>query len=140
MVIGSMVAVSKVTISMVKVTADVSKAPCAVLIIRVKVKELDSCIVLLILPLTRCRRTIIGTLRSDNGNVHESVTEKIDSASFQPISRFSQVGLLLKRREFMLELNRGDRTPVQTEIVELIALAFPSSKKLKIWSFHVLVV
>ena len=40
----------------------------------------------------------------------------------------------------MLELNRGDRTPVQTEIVEFIALAFPSSKKLKIWSFHVLVV
>ena len=40
----------------------------------------------------------------------------------------------------MLELKRGDRTRVQTEMVEFIALPFPFSKKLKIWSFHVVVV
>ena len=39
----------------------------------------------------------------------------------------------------MLELKRGGRTRVQTEIVELIALPFQSSKKLKIRSFHVVV-
>ena len=31
----------------------------------------------------------------------------------------------------MLELNRGGRAGVQTEIVEFIALPFPSSKNLK---------
>ena len=40
----------------------------------------------------------------------------------------------------MLELKRGGQARVQTEMVELIALPFPSSKKLKIWSFHVVVV
>ena len=39
----------------------------------------------------------------------------------------------------MLELKRGGHARVQTEIVEIIALPFPSSKKLKIWSFHVVV-
>ena len=39
----------------------------------------------------------------------------------------------------MLELKRDDAR-VQTEMVEFIALPFPSSKKLKIWSFHVVVV
>ena len=40
----------------------------------------------------------------------------------------------------MLELNRGGRAAVQTEMVEFIASTFPSPKKLKIWSFHVVVV
>ena len=40
----------------------------------------------------------------------------------------------------MLELKRGGRTRVQTEMVEFIALPFPSSKQLKIWPFHVVVV
>ena len=40
----------------------------------------------------------------------------------------------------MVELKRGGHARVQTEMVELIALPFPSSKKLKIWSFHVVVV
>ena len=31
----------------------------------------------------------------------------------------------------MLELNRGGRAPVETEMVEFIALLFPSSKKKK---------
>ena len=61
---------------------------------------------------------------------------KIAPASFQTISRLSQVAQLLKRRKVMLELRRG----VQKEMVEFIALPFPSSKKLKIWSFHVVVV
>ena len=63
---------------------------------------------------------------------------KIDSASFQTISRFSEVVLL--RRGFRLELKRGGSARVQTEMVEFIALPFSSSKKLKIWSFHVVVV
>ena len=57
---------------------------------------------------------------------------KIDSASFQTISPFSQVALLLKRREFRLELKRGGRARVQTEKAEFIALPFPSSKNLKL--------
>jgi len=40
----------------------------------------------------------------------------------------------------MLELRRGDRARVQKEMVEFIALPFPSSKKLKICLFHVVVV
>ena len=40
----------------------------------------------------------------------------------------------------MLELKRRGRTPVQTEMIEFIALPFPSSKKLKMLSFHVVVV
>ena len=60
---------------------------------------------------------------------------KIAPASFQTISRLSQVAQLLKRREVMLELKRE----FQKEMVEFIALPFPSSKKLKIWSFHVVV-
>ena len=65
---------------------------------------------------------------------------KIDSASFQIIPRSSKVARLLKRREFMLELKRGGRAPVQTQRVEFIALPFPSSKQIKIWAFHVVVV
>ena len=45
-----------------------------------------------------------------------------------------------KRREFWLELKRGDRARVQTEMVEFITSPFPYSSKPKIWSFHVVVV
>ena len=61
-------------------------------------------------------------------------------ASFQTFSRLSQFALLLKRREFWLELKRGGRARVQTEMVEFIALSFPYSSKLKVWSFHIVVV
>ena len=41
----------------------------------------------------------------------------------------------------MLELKRGGRTRVQTEMVEFIALLFQSSKSFQfVWSFHVVVV
>ena len=40
----------------------------------------------------------------------------------------------------MLELKRLGRPQVQTGKVEFIALPVPSSKQLKIWSFHVVVV
>ena len=46
---------------------------------------------------------------------------------------------LLKRREFGLELKRRDRAQVLTELVEFIGLPFPFPNKLKIWSFHVVV-
>ena len=47
-----------------------------------------------------------------------------------------------RRREGRYDLTtlRGDRARVQTEMVEFIALPFPSSSKLKLWSFHVVVV
>ena len=64
---------------------------------------------------------------------------KIDSASFQTILRLSQVAQLLERREFLLAPKREGNAQVQTEMVEFTALPFPSSKKLKIWSFHVVV-
>ena len=39
-----------------------------------------------------------------------------------------------------MELKRGDRALIKTEMVEFIALPFPFPNKLKIWSFHVVVV
>ena len=48
--------------------------------------------------------------------------------------------LPLSRREFRLEMKRGDRAQVQTEMVEFIVLPFSFSSKLKIWLFHVVVV
>ena len=45
-----------------------------------------------------------------------------------------------KRREFGLELKRGGRARVQTEMGEFIASPFPYSSKPKMWSFHVVVV
>ena len=39
-----------------------------------------------------------------------------------------------------MELKRGDHARVQTEMVEFIAIPFPFSSELKIWSFHVVVV
>ena len=66
--------------------------------------------------------------------------KKIDSSSFQTILRLFQFAQLLKRGEFMLELKRGGHARVRTEMIEFIALPFPSTKKFKIWSFHVVVV
>ena len=40
----------------------------------------------------------------------------------------------------MLELNRGDRPRVQTEMLEFISWPFPFSNERKIWPFHVVVV
>ena len=40
----------------------------------------------------------------------------------------------------MLELKRGACARVQTEMAKFIALQFPSSKELTIWSFHLVVV
>ena len=39
-----------------------------------------------------------------------------------------------------MELKRGERAQVRTEMVEFIALPFPFPSKLNIWSFHVVVV
>ena len=77
---------------------------------------------------------------TDNADVNWKRHWKIDSASFQTILQLSQFAKLLKRREFMLELKRGGHARVQTKMVELIALLFQSSKKLNIWSFHIVVV
>ena len=42
--------------------------------------------------------------------------------------------------EYGLELKRRDRAQVLKGMVEFIALPFPFPSKLKIWSFHVVVV
>ena len=60
------------------------------------------------------------------------------AAHLAPPAR-TPMALLLKRREFGLELKRGDLARVQTEMVEIIALPIPFSNRLKIWSFHVVV-
>ena len=39
-----------------------------------------------------------------------------------------------------MELKKGERAQVRTEMVQFIALPFPFPNKLKIWSFHVVVV
>ena len=50
--------------------------------------------------------------------------------------------MLLKRREFRLDWEKKGTAPKfrQTDMVEFIALPFPFSIKLKIWSFYVVVV
>ena len=63
---------------------------------------------------------------------------RILSLFFSPISQVAQ--LLKKKREFTLEMKRGDRPRIQTEMIEFIGLPFPYSDKLKIWPFHVVVV
>ena len=61
---------------------------------------------------------------------------KIDSASFQTISRSSKSPSYLKEGSLCWSWSRAS---VQTQRVEFIALPFPSSKQIKIWSFHVAV-
>ena len=51
-----------------------------------------------------------------------SLKSSRDSASFQTISQLSKVAQLLNRREFVLELKRGGRAQVQTEMGEFIVL------------------
>ena len=80
-----------------------------------------------------------ATLRSDNGDVHENFAEKYRLRILSLFSRLLQGAQLLKRREFGLELKRRDRAQVLTELVEFIGLPFPFPSKLKIWSFHVVV-
>ena len=62
---------------------------------------------------------------------------RILSLFFSPLSQVAQ--LLKKKRAFTLEMKRGDRHRIQTEMMEYIGLPFPYSDKLKIWSFHVVV-
>ena len=81
-------------------------------------------------------KLLLGTLRSNNGEVHENVAEKWTSHPFTFFSRLFQGAQLLKRREFSLELKRRDRARI---LVEFIALPFPFPSRLKIRSFHVLV-
>ena len=66
---------------------------------------------------------------------------KIDFTFFETFLPLNQVTQSLESREIKLELKRGDhRVRVQREIVKFIALPFPFSSQLKIWSFHVVVV
>ena len=60
--------------------------------------------------------------------------------SVQTFLRPFQVTQLLKGRKIWLELKRGDCVRVQTERVKCIALPVSLSSKIKIWSFHYVVV
>ena len=91
----------------------------------------------------------IGTLRFDNGDANKNVAKKIEFVSFQTFSRFFQVAQLRQSRETMSEREgkrergggRGGAQPSSdSRIVKFIALQFPSSSTLKIWSIHVVVV
>ena len=57
-----------------------------------------------------------------------------------PVTQKKQEPIAPERRQFMLVLKRVYRARVQTEMVEFIAWPFASSSKLKICSFHVIVV
>ena len=87
---------------------------------------------------------LLGTLRSDNDdvheNVHENVHEKWTSRPFTFFRDYPKSPSYLKRREFRLEMKRGEGARLKTEMVEFLGLPFPSSSKLKLWSFHVVVV
>ena len=66
----------------------------------------------------------LGTLRSDNDDVHEKVTEnrlRILSNHFAIFPSCPVTLTMLKRKEFILELKRGGGARVQTEMVEFIA-------------------
>ena len=72
---------------------------------------------------------ILGTLRSDNSDVHENVAEKIDFSLFHFFCDFPRGPV--DWREFGLELKRRDCARVLTEMVEFIALPFPFLSKLR---------
>jgi len=49
--------------------------------------------------------------------------------------RYPKLPSYLKRREFRLEMKRGERAQVQTEMIEFIGLPFPFSSNLKFGHF-----
>ena len=81
-----------------------------------------------------------GTLRSDKGDTNENVPWKIDFASLETFSPLYEATQSLESRRVKLELKRGNRFWVLREILKFIALLFPFSSQLKIWSFCVVVV
>ena len=72
----------------------------------------------------------LGTLQSDNGDVHENVAEKQTSHPFKLFGNYSKSPCYFKRMELRLELRRGERVQVPTEEVEFITLPFPFLRKL----------
>ena len=76
----------------------------------------------------------IRSLRPNNGDVHENVAEKQTPHPIKPFRDYPR-SQLLKWRQFMLELKRGDRPRVQTEMVEFIAFRSPPQKNLKFGYF-----
>ena len=85
-------------------------------------------------------KLLLGPLRSNNGEVHENVAEKWTSHPFTVFrDYFKWPAQLLKGREFGVKLKRRDCGRVLKEMVEFIALPLPFPSRLKIRSFHVLV-
>ena len=59
---------------------------------------------------------------------------------FKPFRGYPKSASILKEGNLCFELKSGGRTRIQTEMVEFMALPFPSQKTLNIWSFQVVVV
>ena len=55
----------------------------------------------------RCK-LLLGTLRSDNDDVHENVAETQTSHHFKLFRDYPNSPCYVKEREFMLELMRGE--------------------------------
>ena len=88
-----------------------------------------------------------GTLRSDNGVTNENAAENRLRVPWNFFALIRSHTAVLESRKVGLELKRGnrfwvvrDRFWVVREILKFIALLFPFSSQLKIWSFHVVVV
>ena len=100
--------------------------------------------------ITPYRRSVYRTYKTDRRGLTirqwrrplklRSLKIRLPIPFFGTISWLFQVAQLLKRKEFMLELKKGACARVQAEMVGFIAFRFPSSRKLTIWSFHVVVV
>ena len=86
-----------------------------------------------------CRETL-GTLRTRQRRRQWKRRWKIDFAPFETFLPLNQVTQLFESREVRSELKRGGCVRVQRERererVKFIALPFPSSSQIKIWSFH----
>ena len=70
----------------------------------------------------------------------KTLRKNVDFSSFETFSLLHQVTQLLKGSVVRLELKRGNSARFHRQIVTFIALPFPFSSHLKIWSFRVVVV
>ena len=84
--------------------------------------------------------TTLGTLRSSNGDVHANVAEKQTSHHFKLSRDYPISSCYLKEGDFGWSWREGNALKFGQQMVQFIALPFPFPSKLRIWSFHVVVV
>ena len=83
---------------------------------------------------------LLGTLRSNNGDVHANVAEKQTSHHFKLSRDYPISSCYLKEGDFGWSWRAGNALKFGQQMVQFIALPFPFPSKLRIWSFHVVVV